>query len=66
MTDPKNFLGALLAPIYTNFEGAGARAEKKAIFWSNFSKKCLKTPFWPILKKKIACGAEVLTKTGTF
>ena len=36
VADPKNFLKALLAPIYTNIEG-GARAEKTH-FFQNFSK----------------------------
>ena len=43
-TNPKNFLKAPLAPIYTKFKG-GARAKKNAIFWSKFSKKYLKMPF---------------------
>ena len=43
VTDPENFLKTPLAPIYTDFEGE--RAKKNAIFWSTFSKKCLKTPF---------------------
>ena len=38
--DPKNFLKALPAPIYTSFEG-GARAEKTQFFGQNFSKFCL-------------------------
>ena len=29
----------------------GERAPKNAIFWSKFSKKCLKTPFWPAFHK---------------
>ena len=36
-TDPKIFLKAPLAPIFTNFEG-GARAEKTQIFSQNFPK----------------------------
>ena len=37
----------------------GARAEKRAFFWSKLSKKCLKTPFLPVFfLKKFACGSE--------
>ena len=43
VADPKNFLKAILVPIYTNIEG-GARAEKMQ-FFSKFFKKCLKTTF---------------------
>ena len=39
LTDFKIVLKAPLAPIYTNLEGE--RAQKNAIFWSKFSKKCL-------------------------
>ena len=42
-TDPKIFLRAPLAPIYTNFEGE--RAPKKRVFLSKFSKKCPKNGF---------------------
>ena len=41
--DPKIFLKAPWAPIYTNFEG-GERVEKTRFFGQNFP-KCLKTPF---------------------
>ena len=44
VTDPKNFLQTPSVSKYTNFEGGG-RDEKNTIFWSTFSKKCLKTPF---------------------
>ena len=40
-TDPKVFLKAPLAPIYTTFEGE--RAPKKGNFLSKFFKKCPKT-----------------------
>ena len=43
-TDPKIFLKASLAPIYTNFEGERA-PKKNAIFLSKFFKKCPKTAF---------------------
>ena len=49
MRDPKNFLKAPLAPIYTTFEGGARR--KNAIFWSKLFKKGLKTPFWPVFSK---------------
>ena len=29
----------------------GSARRKNAIFWSNFSKKCPKTPFWPVFSK---------------
>ena len=45
LTDPKNVLKAPLAPKSNNFEGE-ARAEKAQFFWPEFSKKCLKAPFW--------------------
>ena len=38
VTDPKIFLKAPLAPIYTNFEGSGARAKKRQFFRQNFPK----------------------------
>ena len=41
VTDPKVFLKAPLAPIYTNIEG-GARAEKNAVFQPVYSKLCLR------------------------
>ena len=45
--DPKNFLKALLAPIYTSFEG-GARAEKTQFFGLNFPKSAF---FWLVFLK---------------
>ena len=44
-TDPKIFLKAPLAPIYTNFEGERA-PEKKRDFLSKFFKKCPKKGFF--------------------
>ena len=45
-TDPKIFLKAPLAPIYTNFEGGGGeRAKKNAIFCQIFSKSAQKRLF---------------------
>ena len=44
-TDPKIFLKAPLAPIYTNFEGE--RAPKKTqLFCQHFSKSAQKRLFW--------------------
>ena len=60
-TDPKIFLKAPLAPIYTNFEGE--RAPKNAIFLSKFFKKCPKTAFLTVFQK-FACGADNLAKIG--
>ena len=61
-TDPKLFLRAPWAPIYTNFEGE--RAKKNAIFLSKFFKKCPKTAFFDCFFQKFACGAENLAKIG--
>ena len=49
-TDPKIFLKAPLAPIYTNFEGERA-PKKNAIFLQNFFKKCPKTVFFIVFSK---------------
>ena len=49
-TDPKIFLKAPLAPIYTNFEGERA-PKKNAIFLSKFFKKCPKTAFLTVFSK---------------
>ena len=62
-TDPKIFLKAPLAPIYTNFEGERA-PKKKRIFLSNFFKNCPKTAFFTLFFQKLACGAENLAKVG--
>ena len=48
-TDPKNFLQAPLAPIYTNFEGE--RAQKNAVFLSAFSKSAQERFFLPVFSK---------------
>ena len=61
-TDPKIFLKAPLAPIYTNFDGE--RAPKKTrLFCQPFSKnaqKCSKGKNF----QKFACGPENLAKIG--
>ena len=49
-TDPKSFLKAPLAPIYTNFEGE--RTPKKTQFFGqNFSKSAQKRLFWLFFQK---------------
>ena len=59
-TDPKIFLKAPLAPIYTNFEGE--RAPKKTRFFcQNLSKSAQKRLFW-LFFQKFACGAENFAK----
>ena len=55
LNDPKNFLKATLAPIYTNFEGE--LAPKNAIFWSTFS---------GVFFQKLSCVAENLSKWGLY
>ena len=61
-TDPKIFLKAPLAPIYSNFEGE--RAPKKTRFFcQNFSKSAQKRLFL-LFFQKFACGAEHLAKIG--
>ena len=49
-TDPKIFLKAPLAPIYTNFEGERA-PKKNTIFLSTFFKKCPKTAFLAVFSE---------------
>ena len=49
-TDPRIFLKAPLAPVYTNFEGERA-PKKNAIFLSTFFKKCPKTAFLTVFSK---------------
>ena len=62
-TDPKIFLKAPLAPIYTNFEG-GARAKKTQFFGQNFPKSP-KNAFFGLFFQNFACGAKIFAKTGT-
>ena len=64
-TDPKIFLKAPSAPIYTNFEGE--RAPKKRVFFClNFPKSAQKVLFDLFFFQKIACGAENFAQTGSF
>ena len=57
-TDPKIFLKALLAPIYTNFEGECAPKKR------DFPKSAQKRLFW--FFQKFAWGAEYLAKAASF
>ena len=58
-TDPKIFLRAPSAPIYTNFEGERA-PKKNAIFWSTFFKKCPKTAFLTVFFfKKLPAAQKI-------
>ena len=63
-TDPKIFLNASLAPMYTNFEGE--RAPKKPNFLVKIFQKVFKNGFFDLFFQKFACGADNLAKTGTF
>ena len=56
-TDPKIFLKAPLAPIYTNFEGERA-PEKKTRFFVKIFQKVPKKGFFDCFFFKFACGAE--------
>ena len=58
--DPKIFLKAPLAPIYTNFEW-GSCAKKRDFMVKNFQ-KVLTSLFWPVFLT-FASGAENFTKT---
>ena len=57
-TDPKIFLKAPLAPIYTSFEGE--RAPKKTRFFlSKFFKKCPKTAFLTAQKQCLGKARKI-------
>ena len=60
-TDPKIFLKAPLAPIYTNFERERA-PKKNAIFLSKFFKKCPKTAFFDCFFKNLPPAQKILPK----
>ena len=62
-TDPKIFLKAPLAPIYTNFEGE--RAPKKRDFLVKIFQKVPKNAFFGLFFQIFACGAKNFAKTGT-
>ena len=56
---------APLAPKYTNFEG-GTRADETRFFDHIFPKSALKRLFSGLFFLYLACGAEILAKTGSF
>ena len=61
-SDPKIFLKAPWAPIYTNFEGE-ERAEKTQFFGQNFP-KCLKTLFLDSFFKILPAAQKIWPKQG--
>ena len=61
--DPKIFLKAPLAPIYTNFEGE--RAPKNAIFCQNFPKSTRKRLLY-LFFFKVCMRLKKLAKTASF
>ena len=64
-TDPKIFLKAPLAPIYTYFQGEGA--PKKTRFFVKIFQKVPKNGFLTcFFFQKIVCGAKTFTKTAVF
>ena len=68
-TDPKIFLKASLAPIYTNFEGErkiakSAQFAKSAKIAQNFAKSAQNWLFWLFCQQKFAYGAENFAKIG--
>ena len=65
VTDPKNFLKALLAPIYPNFEER-ARAKKKRDFLVKTSKNCQKSPFLAYLFKILPAAQKICQNTAIF
>ena len=64
VTDPKNFLKAPLAPIYTYFE-VGARAKKRNFFGQNVLKSAQKCRFWPVFQN-FACSARKFDQNRVF
>ena len=65
--DPKTFRKAKASsvPICTNFEG-GVLVEKTRFFWSKFSKKSLKTPFFGLFLKILPADQKFCPKQGLF
>ena len=61
--DPRNFQKALLAPVYTNFEGE--HAPKKTAFLVKIFQKVPKTPFLACFFK-ILPAAQLWPKQGLF
>ena len=60
-TNPKIFLKAPLAPVYTNFEGERA-PKKRDFFLSKFFKKCPKTAFLTVFSKNCLRRSKILPK----
>ena len=61
-TDPKIFLKAPLAPIYTNF--VGERAPKKRDFFVNIFQKLPKNGFFDCFFKNLPAAQKILPKLG--
>ena len=61
--DPKIFLKAPWAPIYTNFEEERA-PKKNAIFLSKFFKKCPKTAFLTVFFKNLPAAQKFCQNRG--
>ena len=61
-TDPKIFLKAPLAPIYTNFEGE--RAPKKTRFFVKIFQKVPKNGFFDYFFKNLPAAHKILPKYG--
>ena len=61
-TDPKIFLKAPLAPIYTNFEGGARQKKKRDFFLSKFFKKCPKTAFFDCFFKNLHAAQKIWPK----
>ena len=61
-TDPKIFLRAPLASIYTNFEGG--RAPKKRDFFVTIFQKVLKNSFFDCFFKNLPAAQKLLPKWG--
>ena len=65
VTDPKIFLKAPLALIYTNFEGT-ARAEKTRFFGQNFPKIAEKRLFGLFFFKILSATQKIWSKSGLY
>ena len=61
-TDPKIFLKAPSAPIYTNFEGE--RAPKKTLFFVKIFQKVPKNGFFDCFFKNLPAAQKILPKQG--
>ena len=65
VTDPKSFLKAPRRQYILILRGERAPKKRNFFFQSKFSKKCLKTPFWPVFQM-FACGAEFFFQNRVF